>query len=77
MAGTAFLAVLVPIYLHSYGPTNFLWFCDGALIADYNNGNELESPSAYQHVRRGHFYFHNAFGLWTSASTFLGFTFWA
>lgn len=30
--GTAFLAVLVPIYLHTYGPTNFLWFCDSALI---------------------------------------------
>lgn len=32
IAGTAFLAVLVPIYLHTYGPTNFLWFCDAALI---------------------------------------------
>ncbi|MGA3285176.1 MAG: hypothetical protein ABSD57_12055 [Verrucomicrobiota bacterium] len=32
VAGTAFLAVLVPIYLHIYGPTNFLWFCDAALI---------------------------------------------
>ena len=31
-AGTAFLAVLVPVYWHSYGPTNFLWFCDAALI---------------------------------------------
>jgi hypothetical protein len=29
---TAFLAVLVPIYLHTYGPTNFLWFCDAALV---------------------------------------------
>ena len=29
---TAFLAVLVPVYLHTYGPTNFLWFCDTALI---------------------------------------------
>src|ERR1700674_2442604 len=29
---SAFLAVLVPIYLHTYGPTNFLWFCDAALI---------------------------------------------
>ena len=27
-----FLAVLVPVYLHTYGPTNFLWFCDAALI---------------------------------------------
>jgi hypothetical protein len=31
-AGTAFLAVLVPVYLLNYGPTNFLWFCDTALI---------------------------------------------
>jgi len=31
-AGTAFLAILIPIYWHSYGPTNFLWFCDAALI---------------------------------------------
>ena len=32
LAGTLFLAVLVPVYLHTYGPTNFLWFCDAALI---------------------------------------------
>jgi hypothetical protein len=32
VAGTAFLAVLVPVYLHTYGPTNFLWFCDAALL---------------------------------------------
>ena len=32
MAGTAFLAILVPIYLHTYGLTNFLWFCDAALL---------------------------------------------
>jgi hypothetical protein len=31
-AGTAFLAVLGPVYLLNYGPTNFLWFCDTALI---------------------------------------------
>ena len=29
---TLFLAILIPIYLHTYGPTNFLWFCDAALI---------------------------------------------
>ena len=29
---TAFLAVLVPYYLHAYGPTNFLYFCDVALL---------------------------------------------
>jgi hypothetical protein len=32
VTGTAFLAVLVPVYLHTYGPANFLWFCDAALI---------------------------------------------
>lgn len=29
---TAFMAVLVPIYLHYYGPTNFLYICDVSLI---------------------------------------------
>ncbi len=29
---TAFVAVLVPVYWHYYGPTNFLYFCDVALI---------------------------------------------
>lgn len=29
---TAFMAVLVPVYLKNYGPTNFLYFCDVALI---------------------------------------------
>lgn len=29
---TAFMAVLIPIYWHDYGPTNFLYFCDIALI---------------------------------------------
>ena len=32
LTATAFLAVLVPVYLNAYGPTNFLWFCDAALI---------------------------------------------
>ncbi len=32
IAGAAFLAVLVPVYLHTYGLNNFLWFCDSALI---------------------------------------------
>jgi hypothetical protein len=40
---TVFLAVLVPIYLHTYGPTNFLWFCDAALILTVT-GMWLESP---------------------------------
>jgi len=29
---TAFVAVLVPVYLKEYGPTNFLYFCDVALL---------------------------------------------
>lgn len=29
---TAFVCVLVPVYLHEYGPTNFLYFCDVALL---------------------------------------------
>src|SRR5204863_2435431 len=29
---TAFMAVLVPYYWSAYGPTNFLYFCDVALL---------------------------------------------
>ena len=32
LAYTAFCAVLVPTYLLAYGPTNFLYFCDVALL---------------------------------------------
>ena len=32
IAYTAFMAVLIPVYWHYYGPTNFLYFCDAALI---------------------------------------------
>jgi hypothetical protein len=32
LAYTAFMAVLVPTYWYYYGPTNFLYFCDVALI---------------------------------------------
>jgi len=32
LAYSAFMAVLVPVYWHYYGPTNFLYFCDVALI---------------------------------------------
>ncbi len=32
IAYTAFMAVLVPVYLYYYGPANFLYFCDVALI---------------------------------------------
>ena len=43
LAVTVFLAVLLPVYLHTYGPTNFLWFCDAALILTVA-GMWLESP---------------------------------
>lgn len=42
-AATAFLVVFVPVYLHTYGPTNFLWFCDAALLLTVA-GMWLESP---------------------------------
>ena len=29
---TAFMAVLIPYYWATYGPVNFLWFCDVALL---------------------------------------------
>ena len=32
LAYTAYMAVLVPVYWHYYGPTNFLYFCDIAMI---------------------------------------------
>lgn len=32
LAYTAFMAVLLPVYWHHYGPTNFLYFCDVALF---------------------------------------------
>jgi hypothetical protein len=32
LAYTVFMAALVPVYWHYYGPTNFLYFCDLALI---------------------------------------------
>jgi hypothetical protein len=32
LAYTGFMAVLIPVYWTSYGPLNFLWFCDIALL---------------------------------------------
>jgi hypothetical protein len=32
LAYSAFVAVLVPFYVDFYGPANFLWFCDIALL---------------------------------------------
>ncbi|TXN54614.1 hypothetical protein FV230_28910, partial [Methylobacterium sp. WL6] len=43
LAYTAFVAVLVPTYLSSYGPTNFLYFCDQSLLLTLV-GIWLESP---------------------------------
>jgi hypothetical protein len=43
LAFTAFMAVLVPSYVHFYGPTNFLYFCDVALFVTLA-AMWLESP---------------------------------
>jgi hypothetical protein len=43
LAYTAFMAVLVPVYWRNYGPTNFLYFCDVALIITLI-GIWIESP---------------------------------
>jgi hypothetical protein len=43
VALTLFVAVLVPVYFRSYGPTNFLYFCDVALLLALA-GAWLESP---------------------------------
>jgi len=40
---TAFMAVLIPVYWYHYGPTNFLYFCDIALLLTLA-GVWLESP---------------------------------
>jgi hypothetical protein len=32
LAFTLYLVILVPIYWRHYGPVNFLWFCDVALV---------------------------------------------
>ena len=32
VAYTGFMAVLIPYYWHAYGPTNFLYFCDVAIL---------------------------------------------
>src|SRR5205823_77681 len=43
LAYFAFMAVLVPVYLYYYGPTNFLYFCDMASILTLI-GIWIESP---------------------------------
>ncbi len=43
LAYTAFMALLVPVYWAKYGPTNFLYFCDVALLITLV-GLWLESP---------------------------------
>lgn len=40
---TAFCAILIPNYLREYGPTNFLYFCDVALLVTLA-GIWLDSP---------------------------------
>lgn len=43
IAFTAFMAVLIPVYWTHYGPSNFLYFCDLALLVTLA-GLWLESP---------------------------------
>src|SRR6188508_2443654 len=43
LALTAFMLVLVPVYWHYYGPTNFLYFCDVAILLTLV-GIWIESP---------------------------------
>jgi hypothetical protein len=43
LAYSAFMAVLIPVYWYYYGPTNFLYFCDVALILTLI-GIWIESP---------------------------------
>jgi hypothetical protein len=43
LAYSAFMAVLIPVYWYFYGPTNFLYFCDTALILTLI-GVWIESP---------------------------------
>jgi hypothetical protein len=43
LAYTGFMAVLIPVYLTKYGPTNFLYFCDVALLITLV-GIWIESP---------------------------------
>ena len=43
LAYTAFMAVLLPVYWANYGPTNFLYFCDVALLITLV-GIWIESP---------------------------------
>ena len=43
LAYTTFMIVLVPVYLYYYGPTNFLYFCDVAIVLTLV-GIWIESP---------------------------------
>jgi len=43
LAYTAFMAVLIPVYWYHYGPANFLYFCDIALLLTLA-GIWLEKP---------------------------------
>jgi hypothetical protein len=43
LAYSAFMVVLIPVYWHYYGPSNFLYFCDIALVLTLVGG-WIESP---------------------------------
>ena len=68
---SAFMAVLIPYYYHAYGPANFLWFCDVALIVTligmWMNSKFLISTQAVaivfpQFLWCADFFFNMAFG---------------
>ena len=52
LAYTTFMALLVPVYWHYYGPTNFLYFCDVALLITLV-GIWIEKSVSRLHVRGG------------------------
>src|SRR6516225_10055611 len=54
VAYTAFMAVLVPVYLRNYKPSNFLYFCDVALIITLV-GIWIESPFLVSMCAVGHY----------------------
>jgi hypothetical protein len=50
LAYSAFMAVLVPVYWYYYGPTNFLYFCDVALILQIQPFGVAQPRSAVRAV---------------------------
>ncbi len=64
LAYTAFMAILIPVYWHDYGPTNFLYFCDMALILTLVAIWPERSALLNLHVRGRHPRASNRSGWW-------------